>query len=414
MGILRSMLSDKTETTRGHCLDFIETAHRGRVYPFVYCHITLHGEIDTARLTEAVRVSSLYVPEILFAYDFGRGQFVDKGLTADGVILTGSHVFGWGWRWDLSTGPQLRIEITQEAGKSSVLIGISHILSDGAGFLQYLYLLAALYNGDPVPCELANVREVGPILSAVQVGPVTQQERNGKRDDAQKLSLAGSGELYQSLAVTLDTEVLKAIQAKVKRMGATLNDIFLAAYARVVAREWNVNRVLLPCPADLRHFRPRPDALTVANMTGIYRLAVELQPQHRLTEILKQVQIEMNLQKTRRRCFSGIAFLHCVSPKTPIPLLEYLCRKYYHVLPISYTNFGAIDAGRLHFKNSAVEKCFLSGTYRAAPDFQLSISTFQGVCTLNSNMIGSAERIDKGQYILDRVKSELIAWTQEQ
>lgn len=394
-------------------MDFIETAHRDRVYPFIYFHIALYGEINIARLTEAVRISSLYVPEILFAYDFGQGKFLDKGLTADCAVIAGSQAFGCGWRWDLSTGPQLKIGITQEDGKSSVLIGISHILSDGAGFLQYLYLLAALYNGDPVSCAFVNVREIGPLLNMVKVGPATQQERNGKRADAQKFSLTGRGELYQCLAVTLNADAMKAIQAKAKRMGATLNDVFLAAYARAVASEWNVNQVLLPCPANLRCWRPMPDALTVANMTGMYRLAVELGPQHQLSEVLQQVQIEMVLQKTRRRCFSGISFLHRVSPYTPVVLLEYLCRKFYHILPLSYTNFGVIDTERLHLKNCVIEKCFLSGTYRTAPDFQLSVSTFQGVCTLSSSMIGSAQRISKGQDILERVKEELTNWTRE-
>lgn len=406
------MFGDKTKSTRGQCLDFIETAHRKRVYPFVYCHIALHGVVDVARLTEAVRISSLYVPEILFAYDFGQGKFVDKGLTVDRVILVGSCSFGWGWRWDLSTGPQLKIGITQEGGKSSMLIGMSHILSDGAGFLQYLYLLSALYNGDPVTFGLVNMREIGPVLNTVQVGPATQQERNGKK--AAVLSLDGRGELYQSLAVSLDTDTMEVIRAKSKRMGATLNDVFLAAYACVVANEWNVDHILLPCPADLRRFSPTPDALTIANMTGVFRIAVELQSQRRLTEILKQVQIEMALQKKRRRCFSGISFLHGVSLETPVVLLEHLCKWHYHIPPISYSNFGAIDAERLTFKNCVIEKCFLSGTFRIPPDFQLSISTYQGVCTLSSNLIGSAERISKGQNILERAKQELITWTSEQ
>ena len=31
--------------------------------------------------------------------------------------------------------------------ENEITIGMSHILTDGEGFLQYLYLLASLYNG---------------------------------------------------------------------------------------------------------------------------------------------------------------------------------------------------------------------------------------------------------------------------
>lgn len=399
--------------TKSQCLDFIETAHRDRLYPLIYCHIELNGLLDIAHLKEAVRLSSEYVPEILFCYDFKHGEFINRGLTVESTIIAGCHKPDEGWRWDLSTGPQLKIGIIHKAGKNSVLIGMSHILSDGTGFLQYLYLLAALYNGDPVPRELVNVRDIALILNNVQAGPATQQERNGKKANAQRRILNGRGEIYQCLTVTLDANILKTAQAKANQIGATLNDVFLTAYACVVAKEWNTEQVLLPCPADLRRFAPKPDVLTVANMTGMYRVAVEFPAKYSFTDLLKQVQIEMTLQKARRRCFFGISFLQNVSSKIPVASLEYLCKKYYHILPLSYTNLGIVDAERLHFQNCNIENCYLSGTYRISPDFQLSISTFRGVCTLSSSMIGSEERICKGQDILERVKEEVTNWTRE-
>lgn len=411
------MLGEKIENhnmhlyTKGQCLDFIETAHRDRVYPLIYCHIELGGLLDIAHLIEAVRLSSRYVPEILFSYDFKQGKFIEHGLTADDIVIVERHGLGRGWRWDLDTGPQLKIGITQESGKSSVLIGMSHILSDGAGFLQYLYLLTALYNGDPVPYALKNVREIAPILNTA--GAATQQERNGKKANTQRLALGGCGEIYQCLTVTLDVDTMETIQTKAKQTGATLNDVFLAAYARIVAKEWNTDRVLLPCPADLRRFCPVSDTLTIANMTGRYEIAVELQTRYSFAELLQQVQIEMTLQKGRRRCFSGISFLQGISTKVPVRLLEYLCKQFYHILPLSYTNFGVVDAERFRFQDCLIKNCFLTGTYRVSPDFQMSVSTFRGVCTLSSPMIGSAERISKGQNILERIKIELTNWTGE-
>lgn len=50
---------------------------------------------------------------------------------------------------DLQCSTQLIIFYTE--GKKEAVVGMSHILCDGYGFLQYLYLLTDLYNGIPFP-----------------------------------------------------------------------------------------------------------------------------------------------------------------------------------------------------------------------------------------------------------------------
>jgi len=52
----------------------------------------------------------------------------------------------------------------------------------------------------------------------------------------------------------------------------------------------------------------------------------------------------------------------------------------------------------------------MTGTYRIAPDFQLSISTFRETCTLNCTLIGNKQDERNGQYILEQVKHEILAW----
>jgi len=405
IGFCRKITGHDKAFTKSQCLDFIETAHRDKLYPIVTCRMKYDGQINVARLIEAVRLSSVTVPEILYAYNYGRGGFVDAGFTASDVVQAGKEQFEQGWKWDFSKSTQLKLLVCE----GELIAGISHILCDGDGFLQYLYLLASLYDGARPDETICNRRDISPLLDGIKVQPATEQERHGKGSPTLSLQTDSSTESYFCLSTQIGAADMTAIHAKAKSKGATLNDVFLTAYARVLANLLDAETVLLPCPADLRRFKNN-DALTVANMTGMYKIAVEIQPSHAFEATLAQVQIEMHLQKERRRCFSGIRLLWLTYNKLPPRLINWVIKKSCTILPLSYTNIGVIDSHRLSLNGITITDCFLTGTYRYPSDFQLSISTFQNIGTLNCTLLGGSERKETGQKILNLVKLELQAW----
>ena len=135
------------KVTNCECLDFIEATYRDRVYPLIYCHLTIKdGHLDIEKLKDAISISTRYIPELLYTYDYNQAHFIERGLTARHCIITDKADSVKKMRWDLSNDTQLKIFICQEAEREIVVIGISHILNYGIGFLQYLYLLASLYN----------------------------------------------------------------------------------------------------------------------------------------------------------------------------------------------------------------------------------------------------------------------------
>lgn len=396
---------------QGKCLDFVEAVHHNRAYPLMSCHMELFGHLDPERLKRAVSQSSEIVPEILCVYDFQTGSFASAGYTADDVIRYAVEQPVSSLRQDLSIQPQLRILISPNGAQEFVTVIMSHILADGAGFLQYLYLLASLYHsGLPDPC-IQNVRDIFPLLENIRVLASTEQTRHHKHLVVPPLRTPRGGNRSFCLTTQISANDLGLIHQKAKLCGATLNEVFMVAYARVIARMQNINTVVLPCPADLRRFDPEWHALTVANMTGIYqRVPIEVSPEGSFTEILQQVHIEMQLQRSRRRCFAGIKALNRAFNHVPPSLLRPAVKATYRLLPVSYTNFGRIDHERLWFEGCTIKSCFITGAYRLPPDFQLTISTFKNRCTLNCALIGNAHDGNTGQYILDQVKCELFKW----
>lgn len=400
--------------TKCECLDFVEAAHRNKVYPLMYCRMEIIGNLNVERLKNAIEISSQFVPEILYSYNFRRGCFVNQCFTADDMVFINQPNLLINPQWDLSQRPQLQIVICGEGRKDTILIGMSHILTDGAGFLQYLYLLASLYNGEAPADHFQNERKIAPILKNIRVQPPTEQTKRGRHAAVPPLRSESNGTQYFCLNCKIAPDELAAIQEKAKKCNVSLNDVLMTAYVRVIARLQNINKVVIPCPADLRRFQNMPDNLTVANMTGIYkRLTVEINRQHSFTTTLMQVHIEMALQKSRYRCFAGIKPLNCVFNKVLRQVLAGVVKVTYRLFPVSYTNIGIVDHNKLHFMNSEIMSCYLTGTYRLPPDFQLTISTFQNICTLNSTLVGTVGDDIIGQHILEQVKSELLKWVTE-
>lgn len=393
-----------------NCMDFIEAVHRRRVYPLMYCYAELSGRLDVDILKQAVSASSQFVPEILCAYDYQHNRFIDKGFTTKDVVQTAEPTLP---QWELDKAPQLKIAVCQKQHTASIVFGMSHILADGKGFLQYLYLLAALYNGENL--EVHNKREIASVLKGIHVGRQTMRIRYGKAPATQPLRSQSQCKNFFCLCSSISENDFTAIRTKAKYSHATLNDVFMAAYARVIARRQSVRQVAISCPADLRRFHPMSDTLTVANMTGIYReIPVDVSPDDRFSRTLSQISIEMNLQKSRRRCFSGIPLLNWAYPKFPRWVVAQAIKKTYHIMPISYTNIGVIDHRKLSFNGCQMTDCFVTGTYRLPPDFQLSISTFRDTCTLNCVLIGEPFEENSAQEILEQVRQELLSWAKNE
>ncbi len=401
-------------TTKCESLDFVEAVHSNKVYPLIYCRMAIQGNLDIEKLKNAVNLSSQYVPEILYTYDFKIAGFVNRGLTADNAVIITDFDDETALQWDISKNAQLQIAICKEEQQNTIVIGMSHILTDGMGFLQYLYLLAALYNGASLGDKLQNKRDISPLLKNIRVQPPTEQSKYGRRIVVVPLRSFNNGTRFFCLNSTIAANDLTAIHMKAKKSGATLNHAFIAAYARVIARLQNTDKIVLPCPADLRRFQPKQDHLTIANMTGVYKkIVVEINPQHTFAETLSQVCIEMKLQQDRCRCFADMRLLNFAFHKTPRFILKKAIMKGYHLLPVSYTNMGIIDHEKLYFQDCFIKKCYLTGTYRRPPDFQLSISTFRNICTLNCTLIGADGDESIGQFTLEQVKKELLEWIKE-
>lgn len=69
-----------------------------------------------------------------------------------------------------------------------------------------------------------------------------------------------------------------------------------------------------------------------------------------------------------------------------------------------------IEHEKLFFQECNVKECIITGSYRQSPDFQLTVSSFNNICTLNCTLIGDEETKIAAEKILSLVTAELLEW----
>jgi NRPS condensation-like uncharacterized protein len=396
-------------------------AQTERFYPLGFCHIELDGHIDIPRLKDAITQSCQIVPELLCSFDMKKERWVDQGFTADKAILEDTRDFGEGWRWDLFSDTQFKISVCHHEKGDSLILALSHILSDGVGAVQYLLLLMDLYNGVTVPAQTKNNRDIRPLIRDIRPKPLPADERYSKKDkvaaakhlpldDSSDYSNPAGKEYGYCLRERVSTDEHTALKAYARSHGCTVNGAVLAAYARVVARILGTDFVVLPCPTDLRPFlkKKSKSALTIANMVGLYMVPVTIGADDDFGTTVRQIHKSLLLRKKHRRCFTGIRSLGLIGDILPPAIAHALERMISFILPISYTYTGAFDDKMLHFEGCVVTDFFLTGPYRYSPDFQLSVSGFRGELSLVSTVLGSNHRRALCQDVLKQIKNELV------
>lgn len=388
-------------------MDLIELAHMDRIYPVMYCKLVIQGDFNLKRFKESIEKSAQYIPEILYSVDFRRCRFINLQHTVNDVFFTGNDEEGFISAWDLSTDTQLKIFMIQDNNIWNLTIGMSHVLTDGVGFLQYLYLLASIYNGITLPGGLKNIRNMDVVIKKI---PFCISKDHDSIHEKVICRYHG-GNKYYCLCCCVNEMDFKRICVKAESLNISINDVLMTAYSRIIAQRLRETNVSIPCTVDLRRVCFEKNRLTIGNMTGLYRsIPVFVADEDSFETTLLQIHKEVKRQRETLQCFRGIKILQMLYRKIPARNLVWLIRGNYRLNPISYTNMGKIDSNRLYFADCNIKSCYTTGTYRKASDFQLSVSTFKNVCTLNCTLSGGIQRKTEGETLLEEIRKELIDW----
>ncbi len=212
--------------------------------------------------------------------------------------------------YDLMKEPQLRIYWNKNDQQDVLTFYVSHILTDGAGFKQLLYLIAKAYsNGASAINSVENKQDVDWLIKLVQQNHRSTGKQTADHPSA-PLELPhlkeGSDTVAQFVGtVQLDTTTVAKLVNKTHQVGVTLNDVFMAVFGKAVQRYGQSDSIALACPTDMRQFigHSEPDVTRVANHTSRYNFDVASAQDESIDDLIMKIHQTMATKKTIKAVF---------------------------------------------------------------------------------------------------------------
>jgi NRPS condensation-like uncharacterized protein len=413
---------------KAEALDVLQYFYGSVHEPLVRCIVRFEGHIDEEVLKNAFDLSSEALPVIKCRFDCsgGRPCWRYEGYPASAAVqlmeaegdpaeLAKRLAVA---AMDIFSEPQVKLYVARGKETDALAVVMNHMVCDGTGFKEYLYLLCRLYTAlaqNAAYSERFEPKDRGEraMLQSFSPGEKMRILRLRSQLDKQKNGLAVpfAGDKAAPFIETrrIGCDVLGRAKAFAKRNGATLNDVFLTAYARLLASETGVGRIVLPCPVDLRRFIKKGREMGIGNLTSNYILDITLEPDEPFAETLKKTALQMSRQKEGAECVKPVMLYTLAFRILPFGLLQKFFAGSFTIPAVSYTNLGILDDKKFRFGDTAVSDAVITGAVKYVPYFQISISTFKENCTLSSNLYGTAEDREKIKGLLARFEGEIAA-----
>lgn len=402
---------------------FYSSAHN----PLIRALVRFQGRLDPDLLRRAVDLSASSVPQIRCVFSSQTHGWEDRGFRADAIVRVAENAeTGAAERLlldtiDLDSEPPLKVHLVRGLESDTLCVIISHLVADGAGFKQYLYLLASLYRrceenpGFIVPPEPQD-RGLGQIFRGLGLMERIRILRSPVKIEKQEQEMFLPMEEKQGDPVTVlrrvSEEIFSALKQDVKKSGITVNDLLMTAYGRTHQKLTGCPDFTIPCPVDLRKYLPEGAHCGVCNLTSSYLCRFTVKKGEPFRETLQKTAAQMSAQKENQNCLKGPMVLGLLSAVLPYSTAKKTFDRKFTIPVISFTNLGVLDGKRLEFGNVKIEDAYLTTAVKHPPSFQVSVSTLGGCCTLSSSLYATEQNRGVAERFLDGMILELeqAAW----
>lgn len=390
-------------------MQFINTKYHD---PFIHELLEFDGGFDAEKLVQAIDGLADVFPLLKCRYDSKSNTFIEKEPFSGRDLLRIDDAAGRDTL--LTEALDLDKRLVQfTLSQNTLVITISHLLCDGSGFKQLLYLLCDFYNGKADKnLDHLMIREFSQLTKEL-TGTVTLTMKMllsmlGNYKSAHVYDKAERESAYV-IERKIGRERMAEVHALAKKQGATLNDVFLTAYARAIGKLYGLSKINIPCTVDLRKYAN--DKTGIGNLTGTYNFNLKMKDGECFGESLTEASVVMQKQKKTKNDIAGPMLL--VSKYDKSTLEEFL--KLYGGMETSassdYTNLGILDDKKLVFDGAVLKNAVGYSGLNKAPCFQIAVSSFKGETTISSLVRCGKDEKKKADLILDAVVSEIESFS---
>lgn len=319
---------------------------------------------------------------------------------------------------------QLRCELVQNDRESAIVLSVSHLCVDGG---DGKYLLNKLVEGYNMILETGSVQELS--IKNGSRAPEQVYENKTLKDvkGMFKVPITPGGSVYpfpteepgtrRVTTAVIPESTMTAARKKAKVLGASANDLLLAAAYQVCAAFPGVepgSPISISSMMDLRRHCTDGESDGLCNMSGGLPTALPEGVPADFSETLTQ--IARQTAAVKEDPVAGMGFLpvlHTISRGLPVWLQMLAADKLYGSMPVGLTNLGNLKAADLRLGGIAPTEAIFGGPLKKKKGFQISIISLDGACTLAC--YGQYTREDQShiQNTLDDMAAVITAYAAE-
>ncbi|MBC2121282.1 condensation domain-containing protein [Listeria marthii] len=297
-------------------------------------------------------------------------------------------------------GPQICLTIVRTETADQLVIIMNHMLADGAGFKEYLYVLSELYSKllENPDCQAnlslgsRSLNQVFEQFSRKEIKSIFTEKTTQKAVHNPSFPLKGDPKNPEIIWTKVSKTNFSQIIHYAKEHEATVNDVLFAAMVRTVQQTTQQNEMSIDCPVDLRKYLPNKTSRGITNLTA--NITCQIKATDDLISFestLQAVKKSLNPQKNSLAPLRIYYLLEFIFKKKSYSIAKKASEKMYSIPKTSFTNIGIIDDEKLIFEGSTLTDCFICGSLKYAPFFQVAATTFRGELTLSTNLHGTAQ-----------------------
>jgi NRPS condensation-like uncharacterized protein len=201
-----------------------------------------------------------------------------------------------------------------------------------------------------------------------------------------------------------------------KQGGITINDVLLAAYWRALHQlvdSTTSEPMKIAVATDLRQYLPTDRASTICNFSSSVHFHLNHKPDRTLRDTVNEVSLVMKQFKNNKMDFQNIAlFFEFLTRMEFDSLVKLSHNRRKKVIQSKkgfthFSNLGVIGRNKIYFGDIEIYDAYIVGPALCAPDFLLTVSTYQDWMTLNISFFEPAIEIEWVERLLDSMIEEM-------
>lgn len=305
---------------------------------------------------------------------------------------------------DIRDNTQMKIAVFHKDGKCAVCFRWNHMLMDGGGFKQFARDLFRAYD---------EIIETGNCTVSFLTGSRAYTEvyadmDKATRKKAQSQILGNSAHEKKTLPFTkkcgkernilifrkIDANIFTNATAKGKELGATANDVLVAAYIRSAYKLIGCDKdekISVSCAVDLRRYMKNPDRIGYTNHTTFMPCTIEGIGETIADTVKKVAECNSKNKKDPFLGLHGLPLLNFAYKAMIYAQAEPTVAIFYANANLALSNVGKVDKKLFSLNGNEPTDAFVAGGAKVKPCAAVNALTLDGRLTLSMTIQGTDE-----------------------